>query len=300
MQSARINSLCILRIQTNKWSSPCPVNILSIPLASSHGCSRTVLVPPAGTNLFPSPVLQMTILEVGPYHRLVPLTHLNPRRPRIRGPNQGLIRLPSTHRRRLAIVVTGNPRTGRTAVVFLAWLGAFCIPSEAATKTLVRSLLVPTQGPGPCLGVGNLVPALAPSRGTGRLARGVNLIAPWIGYIPTLDRDAPKQRLSTIDRMSHTIITQVPTPVILTEIPLTSGPHTTAEATDGTLMIARGKDTRIETARGGTPTPGRTRNSIERGVDSPYFALDFNMHLSPYVLRCSRPRTSTCRCNNKL
>ena len=99
-------------------------------------------------------------------------------------------------------------------VVFLAWLGAFCIPSEVATNFLVRSLLVPTQGPGPCLGIGNLVPALAPSEGTGRLTRGVNIIAPWIGYIPTLDRGAPKQRLSTIDRMPLITTTQVPTPAI--------------------------------------------------------------------------------------
>jgi hypothetical protein len=256
-----------------------------------------VLVLPAGTNSFPSLVqrrVQTTVLQVGPYHRLVPPTHLDPPHSRIRGLNQETIHLPQTRQRRIAIVVTWKPRTGRTVADFLAWLGAFCIHSEVATKPLVQNLLVPTQGPTPCLEAGNPIPALAQSLEIGRLRRGVLSIAPWVEHIPALDRDAPRQLPSMTDRMHRSA--RVPTAVILAGIPLASGTPKTPEAIDGAVMIARGKGAGIETTREGTPTPGITRTSIERGVEVPfpYVASYLNMHLPAFhMLPCQRPYAST-------
>ena len=49
---------------------------------------------------------------------------------------------------------------------------------------------------------------------------------------------------------------------IVMEIRRTSGPCTTSDATDEVVLIARGKETGIETARGGTPVLGTIRSSI--------------------------------------
>lgn len=83
-------------------------------------------------------------------------------------------------------------------VVSSVWLGTFCIPWPADTRTLVQHLPAPALGPIPCLGVGSPSPALVPSLEIGRLIQGANRLNPTMGRTQILDQRAPN-RHPTID-----------------------------------------------------------------------------------------------------
>lgn len=226
------------------------------------------LAPHVGTNSSPSLVLhqiRMGILGPGPDHRPVSLASLNPLHPRTPSPNQGLTLPAGLRRLAIAIVILGGPQRGTTVAgaVSSVWLEISCIPWLVGTRTLARCLPALAQVPTPYLEAGSPAPALVQNLELGRSIRGTKPLSQIVGRIQTPDRRRASNRRHTIGQVLYLVqATQARAIEIVTEIRPPSGPRVASGATDEVAMIARGKETGIDTVREGTPILGVIQTSI--------------------------------------
>lgn len=164
--------------------------------------------------------------------------------------------------------------------VFSVWSGTSGTPLPEETRTPVRSLPVPALGLILCPEVGNPIPVLGPSLGSDHLKQGANPTSTTLDPTPTLGKHALNRHPLLINQASYMAqaTARVPTMAIATDGTLPGGLRTTPEVTDEAVVIRRGRDKGIGTARGETPIAGITQNPIKPGIEviTPLITLGFN------------------------